>query len=75
MTNDLTGWSTTAERIFIETMAAKPEGIGLLRGYLAGMKRRVDFGKIDAKHCIEYAEFRLQKLLKPTRAEEFDLAN
>lgn len=59
MTNDITGWATSAELVFIDSMAVKTEGVGLLRGYLIGMTRRRDFGRIDANECVAHAQKRL----------------
>jgi hypothetical protein len=74
MTNDLTGWSQPAEMQFIDRLAESTNPEIALQGYIDGMRKRVNFGKIDAKTCIQYAQFLLTKAKKPTRAEEFDLA-
>lgn len=50
------GWSNSAELSFIEHLASKREAKGLLRGYLRGMEKRVNFGSIDRRAAKERAE-------------------
>ncbi|PTB23486.1 hypothetical protein C9I56_39040 [Paraburkholderia caribensis] len=60
------GWSNSAELYFIEGLAQKKEGAGLLRGYLIGHAKRVHFGAIDAAATRELA----QQLLANLEAEK-----
>lgn len=59
------GWTTAAELYFIDQIASKAhtiDSIMLLRGYLAGMTKRVDFCAMNATEVTGYAQARLKLL-------------
>ncbi|UUX38860.1 hypothetical protein NTJ56_08675 [Burkholderia contaminans] len=59
-----TGWTTAAEIDFIDQLGSKHEAITLLSGYLAGMRRRTDFGQMDPVRVTGYAQQMLQLKLQ-----------
>jgi hypothetical protein len=48
-------YGTAAELEFIDRLAASKHAVDKLRGNLAGMQRRREFGSIDASRCIGHA--------------------
>lgn len=55
------GWTTMDELSFISNMVQKnqfnpKDCLGLLNGYIAGMKKRTHAEHIDIERCIAHAE-------------------
>jgi hypothetical protein len=55
-------WSTIDELALIDRLASKSNARAALEGYLRGMRRRTEFGLIDAPRCIARAEAELALL-------------
>lgn len=55
-------WTTASEIEFVNDMACGKDALKKLRGYLAGMARRTEFGSMNVHEVLLYAREKLDLL-------------
>lgn len=58
------GWSTSSEKGFINFLAERRDAQGLLTGYLAGIKKRTEWGTMDPQQVQLHAEWKLHQVTR-----------